>query len=187
MIDILAALAPGVVGYVRWIKARLQGRRGAGPFQPYRELWKTLAKGMVIPDSASWIFHAAPFVVSAAILTAATLVPVVIAFQPADRMGDLFVLTALMMLGTVALALGALDTGTAFGGRVEPRDDGRGAHRADAGHRGTRACAHHGIDELGHDYRQATARAGEQLRPRPRAGLRRVLHRDAGRGEPAAG
>ncbi len=118
----LVAIAPAVVGYLRWFKARLQSRRGADPLQPYRELWKTMAKGMVIPDSASWIFHAAPFAVGAAILTAATLVPVVLAAQPADRMGDLFVLTALLMLGTVSLALGALDTGTAFGGMGSSRE-----------------------------------------------------------------
>jgi formate hydrogenlyase subunit 4 len=118
----LVAVAPAIVGYVRWVKARLQNRRGAGPFQPYREVWKTMAKSMVVPDSASWVFHAAPFAVGAAILTAATLVPVVIAAQPADRLGDLFVLTALMMLGTVSLALGALDTGTAFGGMGSSRE-----------------------------------------------------------------
>jgi formate hydrogenlyase subunit 4 len=119
---LLVALAPAVVGYIRWIKARLQGRRGAGPLQPYRETWKTFAKGMVIPDSASWIFHAAPFAVGAAVLSAAVLVPVLLAAQPADRLGDLFVLTALLMLGTVALALGALDTGTPFGGMGSSRE-----------------------------------------------------------------
>jgi formate hydrogenlyase subunit 4 len=27
-------LAPGLVGFIRWEKARLQGRRGAAPWQP---------------------------------------------------------------------------------------------------------------------------------------------------------
>jgi formate hydrogenlyase subunit 4 len=119
---LLVGLSPAVVGYIRWLKARLQNRRGAGPLQPYRELWKMLGKGMVIPDSASWIFHAAPFVVGAAVLAAAALVPVIWTRQPADAVGDLFVLTALLMLGTVALALGALDTGTAFGGMGSSRE-----------------------------------------------------------------
>jgi formate hydrogenlyase subunit 4 len=118
----LAVIAPAVVGYLRWLKARLQGRRGADVLQPYREFHKTLGKGMVIPDSASWIFHAAPYAVAAAILAAATLVPVVLAVQPADAVGDLFVLTALMMLGTVCLALGGLDPGTAFGGMGSSRE-----------------------------------------------------------------
>ncbi len=28
------ALAPGLVGFVRWLKARLQNRRGAPPWTP---------------------------------------------------------------------------------------------------------------------------------------------------------
>ncbi len=118
----LALIAPGLVGYVRWIKARLQNRRGAGMLQPYRDLRKTLAKQMVVAHSASWVFHLAPFVVAASVVTAAGLVPVVSAVHPADQIGDLFVLTALLMLSTVALALGGLDTGTAFGGMGSSRE-----------------------------------------------------------------
>ena len=83
---------------------------------------KTFAKQMVIADSASWIFHLAPFVVFAATLSAAMLVPVIAAGQPADRVGDLFVLAALLMLGTVLLALAGLDPGTAFGGMGSSRE-----------------------------------------------------------------
>jgi formate hydrogenlyase subunit 4 len=119
---LLLVLAPAVVGYVRWLEARLQGRRGAGPLQPYRELRKLFAKGMVVPDSASWVFHFAPCVVWGATVTAASLVPVVAAHQPADAFGDLFALTALLMLGTVFLALGGLDPGTAFGGMGSSRE-----------------------------------------------------------------
>ena len=113
---LLAVLAPAVVGYVRFAKARLQGRRGAGVLQPYREMRKTFGKGMVIAESASWIFHVAPFAIVGATIAAASLAPVVSAAQPADLLGDLFVLAALLMLGTFFLALGGLDPGTAFGG-----------------------------------------------------------------------
>jgi len=119
---LLALLAPAVVGYVRKVKARLQSRRGASLLQPYRDVRKTFAKDMVVPDSASWVFHQAPVVVTAAIISAATLVPVFTTAQPADRIGDLLVLTALLMLGTVSLALGALDPGTAFGGMGSSRE-----------------------------------------------------------------
>jgi formate hydrogenlyase subunit 4 len=115
-------IAPAIVGYLRWLKARLQSRRGAGLLQPYRELHKTFAKGMVIAHSASWIFHVVPFVVAGAVVTAATLVPTIHADQPADRLGDLFVLASLLMLSTVALAMGGLDTGTAFGGMGSSRE-----------------------------------------------------------------
>ena len=119
---LLAVLAPAVVGYVRFVKARLQGRRGAGVLQPYWELQKTFGKGMVIAETASWIFHVAPFAVVGATIAAASLVPVVSTIQPADQLGDLFVLTALLMLGTFFLALGGLDPGTAFGGMGSSRE-----------------------------------------------------------------
>jgi formate hydrogenlyase subunit 4 len=118
----LAVLAPSVVGYVRFVKARLQGRRGAGVLQPYRELRKTFGKSMVVADTASWVFHLAPFAIVGATIAAASLVPVVSVVQPADQLGDLFVLTALLMLGTFFLALGGLDPGTAFGGMGSSRE-----------------------------------------------------------------
>jgi formate hydrogenlyase subunit 4 len=119
---LLGAVAPAVVGYIRLAKARLQGRRGATVLQPYRELRKTFGKGMVIAESASWIFHVAPFVIVGATVAAASLAPVVSAAQPADRLGDLFVLAALLMLGTFFLALAGLDPGTAFGGMGSSRE-----------------------------------------------------------------
>jgi formate hydrogenlyase subunit 4 len=119
---LLGVLAPAVVGYVRLTKARLQGRRGAGVLQPYRELRKTFGKGMVIAESASWIFHVAPFAIVGATVAAAALAPVVSASPAADRLGDLFVLAALLMLGTFFLALAGLDPGTAFGGMGSSRE-----------------------------------------------------------------
>ena len=119
---LLMVLAPAVVGYIRWLKARLQGRRGAGILQPYREFRKTLAKGMVIADSASWIFHVAPCIVVGATVAAAALVPVVATNQAGDQLGDLFALMALLILGTIFLALGGLDPGTAFGGMGSSRE-----------------------------------------------------------------
>jgi len=119
---LLVTLAPAVVGYVRWLKARLQGRRGADIFQPYRELRKTFAKGMVIADTASWIFHVVPWVVAGSTVAAAALVPVVSANHPTDLLGDLFALMALLILGTIFLSLGGLDPGTAFGGMGSSRE-----------------------------------------------------------------
>src|SRR4029077_10624189 len=111
---LLAVLAPALVGYVRFAKARLQGRRGADVLQPYRELRKTFGKGMVIAESASWIFHVAPFAIVGATIAAASLAPVLSAMRAAAQLGALFVLAALLMLGTFFLALAGLDPGTAF-------------------------------------------------------------------------
>ena len=60
---LLLLVAPLLSGIIRTMKARLQTRRGPGILQPYRDLFKLLHKGMVIPDTASWIFSAAPYMV----------------------------------------------------------------------------------------------------------------------------
>jgi formate hydrogenlyase subunit 4 len=115
-------LAPGVVGLVRWLKARLQGRRGAPPWQPYRELRKLFAKEVVVSTNASWLFRLAPYVVFASTTAAACLVPFLAVPRPLDAVGDLLVLVYLLLLGTVFLALAGLDPGSAFGGMGSSRE-----------------------------------------------------------------
>ena len=51
-------IAPLLVGFIRWLKARLQGRRGAAPWQPYFEMSKLFGKEAVVSHTASWIFRA---------------------------------------------------------------------------------------------------------------------------------
>ena len=42
----ITLLAPLLQGFIQWCKARLQNRRGPSPLQPYRNLFKLLAKDM---------------------------------------------------------------------------------------------------------------------------------------------
>ena len=72
---LVLALAPGLVGVVRWLKARLQSRRGAPPWQPYYELRKLFGKEVIVSSNASWLFRLAPYVVFASTAAAACLVP----------------------------------------------------------------------------------------------------------------
>jgi formate hydrogenlyase subunit 4 len=109
-------LAPGLVGLIRWIKARLQSRRGAPPWQPYLELRKLFHKEVVVSRNASWLFRTAPFVVFSATVATAALVPALVAPSAFDAWGDLVVLVYLLLLGTFFLALAGLDPGSAFGG-----------------------------------------------------------------------
>src|SRR5262249_34443036 len=99
------ALAPALIGLIRWIKARLQNRRGAVPWQPYFEIQKLFAKEVVLSPNASWLFRAAPFVVFASTLVVTTIVPVLAMPIPLDSVGDLLVVVYLLLLGTFALAL----------------------------------------------------------------------------------
>jgi formate hydrogenlyase subunit 4 len=115
-------LAPGLVGLIRWLKARLQNRRGAPIWQPYLELRKLFHKEVVLSTNASWIFRAAPFVTFASTVAVSFLVPLLAVPLPLDEVGDLLVVVYLLLLGTFFLALAGLDPGSAFGGMGSSRE-----------------------------------------------------------------
>jgi formate hydrogenlyase subunit 4 len=119
---LLLAIAPLVSGVIRTLKARLQIRRGPGILQPYRELDKLFRKGMAIPDTASWIFTATPYVVFTATAIAGLMVPMVTAEAPLGLFGGVLAVVYLLGLGRFFLALGGLDTGSSFGGLGSSRE-----------------------------------------------------------------
>ena len=115
-------LSPAITGFSRTLKARLQTRRGPSVWQPYRDLYKLVRKGMVIPDTASWIFSATPWVLFATTLLAGLLIPTVSARVPLSLFGDALAVVYLLALGRFFLALGGLDTGSSFGGLGSSRE-----------------------------------------------------------------
>lgn len=121
-LGLMAVAAPVLVGGIRWLKARLLGRRGASPLQPWRDLWKLLQKRPLLAENASALTVAAPQVALAASLLAAALVPsftLGMAFAP---MADLLLVAGLLGLARGALALAGMDAGTAFGGLGAARE-----------------------------------------------------------------
>jgi formate hydrogenlyase subunit 4 len=108
---VLAPLAPGTI---QAFKARLQGRRGPSPLQPYRDLRRLWRKSGVDPDGAGTIYRLAPAVVAACLLTALAVVPV------GGRSGDwglghdALVVVGLLALARFALAAATWDTGNGF-------------------------------------------------------------------------
>lgn len=116
------ALAPGLVGFVRWWKARLQGRRGAAPWLVYYDLRKSFGKEVVMSKNASWLFRFTPYLVFSTTVAVTLLIPLVAAPLPFDRIGDLLLVVYLLLLGTFFLALAGLDPGTAFGGMGASRE-----------------------------------------------------------------
>src|SRR5512142_2940306 len=120
---LLVAAGPLVTGIIQKGKARLQCRRGASIWQPYRDLLKLLRKGTVQSDTASPFFRAVPVLVLAATVTAAALVPVLWTPGGGDLpFGDAILLVALLALARFLLAVGALDAGGAFGGMGASRE-----------------------------------------------------------------
>ncbi len=108
---VLAPLLPGVI---QTLKARLQGRHGPSPLQPYRTLRRLWSKSAVDPEGTGVIYRLAPPLVAACLLAAMAIVPI------AGRAGnfglghDALVLLGLLALARFALAAAAWDTGSGF-------------------------------------------------------------------------
>ena len=119
---LLLGLSPLISGLIKTCKARMQTRRGPGILQPYRDLHKLFRKGMVIPDTASWIFGATPYVVFATTAIAGLMVPLVFAHAPLGLFGGVLAIVYLLGLGRFFLALGGMDAGTPFGGLGSSRE-----------------------------------------------------------------
>lgn len=114
--------APLVVGLMRQVRATLEGRMGAGVGQPWRDIRKQLGKQQITPEGTTIVFVAAPVVLAGTTLLIAAVVPIVATGSPLDPVADLFAVVGLLFLGTVALTLAGIDTGTAFGGMGASRE-----------------------------------------------------------------
>jgi len=74
-------------------------------------------KQVVVPESASWIYLAAPFIAFTAMLTVPLLIPVLTDFPlPLSDMGDILGGGLILTLSTFIIVLAGLDTGSAYGG-----------------------------------------------------------------------
>jgi formate hydrogenlyase subunit 4 len=108
------ALAPLLPGLVQHWKARLQGRRGPTPLQPYRELRRLWGKSTVDPEGPTVVYRLAPPIVAASLVAAILIVPVAEA-APAWGLGhDAFALAGLLALARFALAGSTWDVANGF-------------------------------------------------------------------------
>ncbi|MFD8497359.1 respiratory chain complex I subunit 1 family protein [Amycolatopsis sp. NPDC059657] len=119
---VVVAASPPLVGLMRQVRAKLEGRAGAGVGQPWRDLRKLFGKERIAPRGTSEVFRFAPLVLVATTLVVAVVAPFATTGSALASVADLFAVVALLTLGTVALALAGLDTGTAFGGMGASRE-----------------------------------------------------------------
>jgi formate hydrogenlyase subunit 4 len=119
---VIVAGAPLLLGLMRQVRARLEGRAGAGVGQPWRDLRKQFGKQPITPRGTSEMFRVAPVLMVAMTLVVAVIAPFVTTASVLPAIADLFVVVALLAHGTVVLALAGLDTGTAFGGMGASRE-----------------------------------------------------------------
>ena len=108
------ALAPLLPGLVQSAKAKLQGRRGPSPLQPYRELRRLWRRSRVAPEPRSVVYEAAPPLVGGALLLALLLLPVGSEAASWGLGNDAVVLVGLLALARFATGVAAWDTGSGF-------------------------------------------------------------------------
>ncbi|TFD70983.1 formate hydrogenlyase [Cryobacterium fucosi] len=114
-------LSPLLIGVIRQVRARLEGRAGAGVWQPWRDVRKLVAKDPVRAADSSWMLAAGPVTLLVSSLLLCVLLPLVGTLPLPLVPSDLFVIVSIMLIGVVALALVGLDAGTAFGGMGSSR------------------------------------------------------------------
>lgn len=118
---LVLAGAPVLVALMRQVRARLEGRVGAGLGQPWRDLRKLMRKEPIAPDGSTIIFTAAPAVALSSMVLIAAAVPFITTTSPLDGVADLYAVVSLLLVASIALALAGLDTGSAFGGMGSSR------------------------------------------------------------------
>lgn len=116
---LLMASAPLVIGIIRKVKARLQGRVGAPLLQGYRDIIKFSKKDCVVSNVTTWVFRVAPYMVFGATATVSFLLPSV---TNLGIQGDIILIGFLLVLGTAFLVLTGLDAATTFGGMGSSRE-----------------------------------------------------------------
>ena len=119
---LLLLVAPLLSGIIKTLKARLQTRRGPGVLQSYRDIFKLLRKGMVIPETASWIFSATPYIVFVTAALVGLMIPMTTIDAPLSLFGGVLAVVYLLALGRFFLALAGLDAGSSFGGLGSSRE-----------------------------------------------------------------
>jgi formate hydrogenlyase subunit 4 len=108
---VLAPLLPGLVQH--W-KARLQGRRGTSPLQPFRELRRLWGKSSVTVEGTSLVYRLAPAVAAASVLAAILLVPTAASAPQLGVGHDALALAAMLALARFAVAAAAWDVANGF-------------------------------------------------------------------------
>lgn len=124
VLELLAtfAIAPFLSSVIVKTKAWFAGRVGPPWFQPYYDLYKLIRKDSVYSQTTTWIFRAGPLVNLAALLTAATLLPVLSGRSLMGFSGDLILFAYLLALGRMFTVLAAMDTGSSFEGMGASRE-----------------------------------------------------------------
>lgn len=117
-VALVLAGAPLLAGVMAWLEARMAGRAGPSPLQPWRDLRRALGQMPVLGEGASWLARAAPGLRVAVLAVAAALVPGFTLHMALAPASDLLVVLGLLALARGLGVLGALDEGVSVPGQA---------------------------------------------------------------------
>ncbi|MGA7835318.1 MAG: NADH-quinone oxidoreductase subunit H [Acidimicrobiales bacterium] len=118
---VLALGAPILLGVIAKVRARAEGRVGAPVSQPLRDIRKLMSKERLRVEYSTLVLALAPTIVLGATTLAVAISPLATTHPMLSGSADVFVIVYLLLTGSIALALGGLDTATAFGGMGSSR------------------------------------------------------------------
>ncbi len=118
---VLILISPLITGIIRKFKAKMQNRKGASIFQPYRDLKKLLQKEAVVSHNASFLFRMIPYICLTSMLLLAVMTPVFYTEVLAPY-SDVIAMVYIFTMFRFAMVLGGLEGGSAFGGMGSSRE-----------------------------------------------------------------
>ena len=119
---ILLLLAPLFSGISRFIRARVQSRRGAGILQDYRDIAKLMKRQNILPDNAGFVSKAMPYVLISTVLVVAMSLPMFTLASPFGTGGDLITAIYLFALFRFFFSIAGLDSNSTFSGLGASRE-----------------------------------------------------------------
>lgn len=114
-VAIAVAAAPMFLGWVNQCRAWLQNRGAPPLWQPYYTIRKLFHKDAVLATKASPVFRTTPYMLVGTMVFAAAIIPSISVDMPFGVTADAIALVGLFATARVAIALAAMDIGTAFG------------------------------------------------------------------------
>ena len=120
-VGIVLVGGPLLLGLMGKVRARAEGRVGAPITQGLSDLRKLFHKEAVRANPTSAVSGLAPVVLVGSAAVAAAITPLVSTLPVSAGGADVFLVVYLLLMGSIALALGGLDAGTAFGGMGSSR------------------------------------------------------------------
>lgn len=111
---LLLLLAPFFSGLSRFIRARMQSRRGAGIWQDYRDIVKLMKRQNVYPQNAGFVSQMMPYVLICSVAVVAMGLPLFTLASPVGSLGDLITAVYLFALFRFFFSIAGLDSNSTF-------------------------------------------------------------------------